>query len=51
MARQAGCGRLRLFHLAKQSLLKRRVTDAAFHQRSEAEEFDRWVKAKPMLSA
>jgi hypothetical protein len=51
MARQAGCDRLRLFHLAKQSLVKHRVTDASFHQRSEAEEFDRWVNAKPMLSA
>ena len=40
----------RLLHRAKQSLMKRRVADAAFHQRSQAEEFAHWAKDKSMLS-
>jgi hypothetical protein len=31
--------------------MKPRFTEAAFHQQNQVEEFDRWVKAKPMLSA
>jgi len=36
--------------MAKQSLMKRCVADAAFHQRIQAEEFDHWAKDKSMLS-
>lgn len=36
MARQTGCRRRRLLHLAKQALVERWVVDAAFHQRSQA---------------